>query len=175
MRTGSGHSGLSRPRLASFGRDLAVVFGATEYVAPIRLRLFHTGGTGFAAVAYRVSPDPDGGETWTPDAFGGADLRDAAEHIPSLRIVGAGCPTAVEVGDDDLALLVAKAKPLRQSPPPWLRRLGPGDTRAPAGVPPGECPAAAADPTIEPAWVQLKGPHSPTRSLRPPWVRHASR
>jgi hypothetical protein len=57
-----------------------------------------------------ASPIPDGSETWTPDAFGEADLLEAAEHIPSLRIVDAGCPTALEVGDDDLALLTSMAR-----------------------------------------------------------------
>ena len=112
-------------RIARFGRDLVVVFGASEFVFPFRLRLFHTEANRFAAFAHRVSPNPDGpdGSTlWTADAFGEADLRDAAEHIPSLRIIGPGCPTAVEVGDADLAMLVAKAKPPRQRPLPWLRK-----------------------------------------------------
>lgn len=118
-------------RVAFLGRrELIAVFGADEYVAPIRLRLFHTEGNRFAAVAYRITPDPDGGEIWMPDVFSDADLRDAAEHIPSLRTVGAGCPTAVEVGGADLALLVARARPPRARPPPWLRRLPPADARA---------------------------------------------
>jgi hypothetical protein len=134
-------------QIARFGRDLVVVFGATEFVAPIRLRLFHAGGNRFAAVAYRISPNPDGGETWTPDAFCEADLRDALEHIPSFRIVGAGRPTPVEVGDADLAMLVARAKPPRARPLPWLQRLAPADTRAAADASPGERPAKATDLT----------------------------
>lgn len=106
---------------------LVMVFGASEFVAPMRLRLFHTEANRFATVAYRVAPNPNGGETWTPDAFGEADLREVAEHIPSLRVVGAACPTALEVGEDDLALLTAEAKPPRRWAPLWWRRGRPAD------------------------------------------------
>ena len=122
MQSESGHPALSQLRLAFFGRNVVVVFGATEYVAPIRLRLFHAGGSRFDGVAYRIAPNPDGGETWTPDAFDEADLRGAAERIPSLRIVGAGCPTALEVGDDDLLMLESAARPPRRFVGPWRRR-----------------------------------------------------
>ncbi len=109
-------------RIARFGRNLVVVFGASEYVAPIRLRLFHIEGRRFSGVAYRIALNPDGSTTWTPDAFRGADLLEAAEHIPSLRIVDAGCPTTLEVGAEDLAMLAARAKPPRRSAGPWPRR-----------------------------------------------------
>jgi hypothetical protein len=46
--------------IALFGRNLVVVFGATEFVAPIRLRLFHAEGNRFTGVAYRIAPNPDG-------------------------------------------------------------------------------------------------------------------
>jgi hypothetical protein len=96
------------------------------------------------------NPDgPDGSATWTPDAFGEADLRDAAEHIPSLRIVGAGRPAAVEVGDADLAMLVARAKPPRARPLPWLRLLAPADARTAADASPSERAERVGDPTTQ--------------------------
>ena len=127
MQSESGHPGSSRLRLAFFPGSIVVVFGAAEYPAPIRLRLFHVEGRRFEGVAYRVSPNPDGpdGSTlWTPDAFGEADLLQAAEHIPSIRIVHAGCPTILEVGDDDLTTLAAMARPPRprRFAGPWRRR-----------------------------------------------------
>lgn len=121
-------------RIAFFGRNVCVVFGASEFVAPIRLRLFHAGDNRFAAVAYRIAPNPEGGETWTPDAFDEADLRAVAEHIPTLRILAAGCPTILEVEDADLTMLILKARPprrpafgsksiLRPRTPAWHARL----------------------------------------------------
>jgi hypothetical protein len=108
------------------------------------------------------NPDgPDGSATWTPDAFGEADLRDAAEHIPSLRIVGAGRPAAVEVGDADLATLVARAKPPRARPLSWLRLLAPADARTAADASPSERAERVADPT-------RPGASGPRRELRPP-------
>jgi hypothetical protein len=96
------------------------------------------------------NPDgPDGSATWTPDAFGEADLGDAAEHIPSLRIVGAGRPAAVEVGDADLAMLVARAKPPRARPLPWLRLFAPADARTAADASPSERAERVADPTTQ--------------------------
>lgn len=108
-------------KIARLSRDVLVVFGATEYGARVRLRLFHAGGNRFSGVAHRIAPDPGGGEVWTPDAFDDADLLEAAEHIPSLRIVGPGCPTDLEVGDADLVLLLLQARPPRRSVPPWRR------------------------------------------------------
>ena len=122
MQSESWKYGASHLRLAFPGRGLVVVFGATEYVAPIRLRLFHAGGNRFTGWAYRVAPNPSGGELWTPDAFDEADLLQAAEHIPSIRVVGPGCPTVLEVGDDDLAMLIEKARPPRRFVAPWRRR-----------------------------------------------------
>ena len=95
-----------------------VVFGAAEYVAPIRLRLFHVEGCRFEELAYRIAPDPGAGagagagadELWPPDAFDEADLLQAAEHIPAIRAVRAGCPTILEGGDGDLTALTARAK-----------------------------------------------------------------
>lgn len=99
-----------------------MLFGASGYVAPVGLRLFHAGGNRFAGVAYRVARNPDGSTTWTPDAFDGADLREAAEHIASIRVVDVGCPTILEVGDDDLTMLTLKARPPRRFVAPWRRR-----------------------------------------------------
>lgn len=131
MQSESGHPSPSRLRLAFPGRGLAVVFGASEYVAPIRLRLFHTGENRFGGWAYRIAPAPSGGELWTPDAFREADLLQAAEHIPSIRVVDPGCPTGLEVGDDDLAMLIEKAGPPRRSLGPGRRR-GVGLPRLPS-------------------------------------------
>ncbi len=75
-----------------------MVFGASEYVSRIRPRLFHTGGRRFSGVAYRVAPDPDGSTTWMPDAYREANLRGAAEHIPSICVASAGHPTILVVG-----------------------------------------------------------------------------
>lgn len=131
MRSESGHPGFPPLRLAFFPGSIVVVFGATEYPAPIRLRLFHIEGSRFEGVAHRIAPNPDGGELWTPDAFDGADLLQVAEHIPSIAVVGAGCPTILEVGDDDLAMLAARARPPRRSVGPWRRR-GVGLPRPPS-------------------------------------------
>jgi hypothetical protein len=68
------------PRIARLGRDVIVVFGATEYVAPVKIRLFHAEGNRFTGVAYRIAPNPDGGETWTPDAFNEVDLLEVVER-----------------------------------------------------------------------------------------------
>lgn len=110
-------------RIARLGRDVVVVFGAAEYVAPIRWRLFHAEGNRFTGVAYHIAPNPDGGQTWTPDAFDAADLLAVAEHIPSLRIVRPGCPTVFEVEDADLARLTTTAeRPRRRRVSPWRQR-----------------------------------------------------
>ena len=122
MQSESGHPGSPRLRLAFPGRGLVVVFGAAEYFAPIRLRLFHTGENRFDGWAYRMAPNPSGGESWTPDAIDGADLLRAAEHIPSIRVVDRGCPTVLEARDDDLAMLIEKARPPRRLVGPWRRR-----------------------------------------------------
>lgn len=122
MQSEPGNTGSSRRRLAFPGRGLVVVFGASEYVAPIRLRLFHAGRNRFDGWAYRIAPRPDGGGLWTPDSFGEADLLQVAEHIPSIRIVHAGCPTTLEVGDDDLTALTVMARPPRSFVGPWRRR-----------------------------------------------------
>ena len=52
----------------------------------------------------------------------GAALEAEAERIPSLGIAGAGCPAALEVGDDDLTMLTARARPPRRFVGPWRRR-----------------------------------------------------
>lgn len=98
-------SGASPKRIARLGHDVVVVFGALEFFAPIRLRLFHVGERTFLGVAYRIGPAPEGGELWTPDALGPDDLRIVAAHIPSVRIAAPGCPTTLEVSELDLAQL----------------------------------------------------------------------
>jgi hypothetical protein len=104
-------------RIVRIGPAL-VVFGAIEYPAPVRLRLFHVEGCRFLGYAYRVTPNPDGGETWSPRGLTPADLRDMTEHIPSLHIVLAGCPTSLEVDEADLMRLMGEAReprPVRAS------------------------------------------------------------
>jgi hypothetical protein len=110
------------PRIARLGRDVIVVFGATEYVAPVKIRLFHAEGNRFTGVAYRIAPNPDGGETWTPDAFNEVDLLEVVESIPSLRIISPGLPTILEVGNADLTLLTLKARQPQRRTSPWMRR-----------------------------------------------------
>ena len=110
------------PKIARLGPAI-VVFGSSEYMAPVRLRVFHVAANRFAGVAYRIVPNsPGSGETWTPDAFNDADLRELAEHIPSLRIVGPGCPTVMEVNEIDLARLTSIAREPRQRTRPWRPR-----------------------------------------------------
>ena len=112
-------------RIARLGRSVLVVFGATDYVAPMRLRLFHAEGNRFSGVAYRIAPNPDGGETWFPDAFNDEDLLEVAEHIPSIRILGpAACPTALEMSDADMARLTSMAKQPQLPMWPWRRHGG---------------------------------------------------
>ena len=62
MQSESGHPGSSPLRIAFFPGSIVVVFGASEYPAPIRLRLFHIEGRRFNGWAYRIAPKPDGGE-----------------------------------------------------------------------------------------------------------------
>jgi hypothetical protein len=106
------------PRIARFGPAI-IVFDASKYMAPVRLRLFHVAANRFAGVAYRITPNSDGGETWTPDAFSEAHLRELAEHIPSLRIIGPGCPTMMEVNAADVARLTSMAREPRRRTSPW--------------------------------------------------------
>jgi hypothetical protein len=109
------------PRIARLGRDVIVIFGATDYVAPVKFRLFHAEGNRFTGVAYRIAPNPDGGETWTPDAFNEVDLLEVLESIPSLRVISPGLPTTLEVGDADLTRLTLKAQQPQRGTAPWLR------------------------------------------------------
>ena len=112
-------SGASPKRIAHLGPNVVVVFGAMEFVAPIRLRLFHVGERTFLGVVYRTKPASEGGEHWTPDAIGPDDLRVVAEYIPSVRIAAAGCPTTLEVSEPDLARLdrlATEPRPCR----PWI-------------------------------------------------------
>ena len=48
--------------LARLSKDVIVVFNASEYVAPIRIRLFHHQANQFLAVVYRITPNPEGGD-----------------------------------------------------------------------------------------------------------------
>jgi hypothetical protein len=107
-------------RIVRIGPAL-VVFGAIEYPAPVRLRLFHVEGCRFHGYAYRITPNPDGSETWSPGGFTTADLQEITPHIPSLRIVLAGCPTSLEVGEADLMRLKGEAREPRPVRPSRLR------------------------------------------------------
>ncbi len=101
--------------------DPGVVFGATGYLAPIRLPLFDAGENRFFGIAYRVAANSDGSATWMPHAFHHGGPLPVAEHIRSIRIVDAGWPTILEVGDDDQTTLTLKARS-RRFACPWRRR-----------------------------------------------------
>ena len=81
-----------RPLLARLSKDVIVVFNATEYVAPIRIRLFYHQANRFLAVVYRLTPNPEGGTLWTPDALNQDDLEQVRACILSVRIVFLGLP-----------------------------------------------------------------------------------
>jgi hypothetical protein len=108
-------------RVAFFGQQIVVVFGATEYMIRRPFRLFHRQGNMFDGVAYRTESHADGSETWTPGAFRQADLQIVRQHIPSLLAIDDACPTLLEMSDAELEQVTLKAQPPRRVTPS-LRR-----------------------------------------------------